>query len=193
MIAGEDPRDPVTAAAKGHAIPDYSKSLDRNGLKGAVIGVLHEAYERDSTDPEIVRIFMQALEDLRRAGATVIDPAKVEGLEIKPQSNPVPCMGFKYDLNHFLADRRAGSRGDLAAVLKSGKFHPSTQKRLEDAEKGPENGPDSRSVPGGRGLSSTVPRNGVEDDGPAEAGCLRVSDVEQSTAADWGFEYAGWR
>ena len=81
VIVGEDPRDAATAAAKGRAIPDYSKSLDRNGLKGAVIGVLHEAYERDSTDPEIVRIFTAALEDLRRAGATVVDPAKVEGLD----------------------------------------------------------------------------------------------------------------
>lgn len=32
---------------------------------------------------------------------------------------------------------------DLAAILESGKFHPSVQKRLEDSEKGPENGPDS--------------------------------------------------
>jgi len=32
---------------------------------------------------------------------------------------------------------------DLTAIIKSGKFHPSVQKRLEDAEKGPENGPDS--------------------------------------------------
>jgi amidase len=144
VIVGEDPRDPATAAAKGHAIPDYSKSLDRNGLKGAVIGVLHEAYERDSTDPEIVQIFAAALDDLRRAGATVIDPAKVEGLEIKEQTNPVPCMGFKYDLNRFLADRKGQvPMADLAAILKSGKFHPSTEKRLEDAEKGPENGPDS--------------------------------------------------
>ena len=145
VIAGEDPRDPVTAAARGHAIPDYSKSLDRNGLKGAVIGVLHEAYERDTTDPEIVQIFAGALEDLRRAGATVIDPAKVEGLEgVKRETGPVTCMGFKYDLNHFLADRNGQVPvADLAAILKSGKFHPSTQKRLEDAEKGLENGPDS--------------------------------------------------
>lgn len=145
VIVGEDPRDPATAAAKGHAIPDYSKSLDRNGLKGAVIGVLHEAYERDSTDAEIVRIFTAALEDLRRAGATVVDPAKVEGLdEVKRQPGPSRCMGFKYDLNHFLADRDGQVPvADLAAILKSGKFHPSTQKRLEDAEKGPENGPDS--------------------------------------------------
>jgi len=144
IIVGEDPRDPATAAAKGYAIPDYSKSLDRNGLKGAVIGVLHEAYERDSTDPEILQIFTAALEDLRRAGAIVIDPAKVEGLEIKRQTNPIQCMGFKYDLNHFLADRLGQvPMADLAAILKSGKFHPSTEKRLEDSEKGPENGPDS--------------------------------------------------
>jgi Asp-tRNA(Asn)/Glu-tRNA(Gln) amidotransferase A subunit family amidase len=144
VIVGEDPRDPATAAAKGHDIPDYSKSLDRNGLKGAVIGVLHEAYERDSTDPEILQIFRAALEDMRRAGATVIDSANVEGLEIKRQTNPIPCMGFKYDLNHFLADRRGQvPMADLAAILKSEKFHPSTQKRLEDSENGPENGPDS--------------------------------------------------
>ena len=109
-----------------------------------MIGVLHEAYERDTTDPEIVHIFAAALEDLRRAGATVIDPAKLEGLQIKQQTNPLPCMGFKYDLNHFLADREGQVPvADLTAILKSGKFHPSTQKRLEDAEKGPANGPDS--------------------------------------------------
>jgi hypothetical protein len=53
-------------------------------------------------------------------------------------------MGFKYDLNRFLAER-AGQVpvADLTAILKSGKFHPSVQKRLEDNEKGPENGPDS--------------------------------------------------
>ena len=145
VIVGEDPRDPATAAAKGRVIPDYSKSLDPNGLKGAVIGVLHEAYERNSTDPEIVRIFMAALEDLRRAGATVIDPAKVEGLdEVKRPAGNGPCMGFKFDMNRFLADR-AGQvpMADLAAILKSGKFHPSVQRRLEDAEKALENGQDS--------------------------------------------------
>jgi Asp-tRNA(Asn)/Glu-tRNA(Gln) amidotransferase A subunit family amidase len=147
VIAGEDPRDAVTAAAKQHPIPDYSRSLDRNGLKGATIGVLHEAWERESTDSEIVRVFMTAVEDLRRAGATVIDPAKVEGLDtVRRRPGLGPCLGFKYDLNQFLA-ARAGQVpvGDLTAILKSNRFHPSVQKRLEDAEKGAENGPDSES------------------------------------------------
>ncbi len=142
VIAGPDPRDAVTEAAKAHPIPDYSKSLDRNGLKGATIGVLHEAYERQSTDPEIVWIFMSAVEDLRRAGATVVDPAKVE-TPVRPRGLG-QCMGFKYDLNQFLA-ARAGQApmADLTAIIKSGKFHPSVEKRLEDAENGTANGPDS--------------------------------------------------
>src|SRR5580658_7105379 len=57
VIVGEDPNDPVTAAAREHLPkPDaYSAALDRNGLHGALIGVLRQAYERESTDPEIVR------------------------------------------------------------------------------------------------------------------------------------------
>ena len=145
VIAGEDPRDTATAAAKGHGIPDYSKLLVRDGLKGAVIGVLHEAYERSSADPEIIEIFRAALDEMRLLGATVVDPAKIEGLEsVKRPTGNGPCMGFKYDLNHFLADRKGDvPMADLTTILKSGKFHPSVQKRLEDAEKAPENGPES--------------------------------------------------
>ena len=145
VIVGEDPRDPVTAAAKGRVIPDYSKALNRNGLKGAVIGVLHEAYDRDTTDPENVRIFMAAIDDMKRAGATVIDPAKVEGFDqLKRPAGGAQCMGFQYDMNHFLADRSGQvPMADLAAILKSRKYHPSVQKRLEDAGNATPNGPDS--------------------------------------------------
>jgi Asp-tRNA(Asn)/Glu-tRNA(Gln) amidotransferase A subunit family amidase len=145
VIAGEDPDDPVTAAARAHPIPNYLASLDPNGLKGAVIGVLRQAYERDSTDPEITRIFMKAVEDLKRAGATIVDPATVElGNGGRGGRGGGGCQGFKYDLNQYLA-----SQGDkvpvksLADVLRSRGYHPSVQLRLEQADKGAENGPDS--------------------------------------------------
>jgi amidase len=145
VIVGPDPNDPVTASSAAHLPQDYLAALDRNGLKGATIGILRPAYERDSTDPEIVRIFMSAVEDLKRAGATIVDPAPVEGLDqIRRNREAGPCMGFKYDLNHYLA-----AQGDavpvhnLADVIKSRGFHPSAQYRLEQAEKGPENGPES--------------------------------------------------
>src|SRR6185369_15436374 len=145
VIVGADPNDPVTAAASSHLPQDYAKSLDRNGLKGAVIGVLHQAYERDTTDPEIVRIFMAAVEDMRRAGATIVDPAAVDGLdEIRRGQGGGPCMGFKYDLNRYLA-----AQGDqvpvktLADIIRSRRYHPGNQARLESADKGPENGPET--------------------------------------------------
>jgi amidase len=145
VVAGPDPDDPVTAAARSHPLPDYLAALDPNGLRGAVIGVLRQAYERESTDPEILSIFMETIEELRRAGATIVNPATVEGLDaIKRPRGSGPCMGFKYDLNHYLA-----AQGDsvpvktLADIIKSGGFHPSAQRRLEQAEKGPENGPET--------------------------------------------------
>jgi Asp-tRNA(Asn)/Glu-tRNA(Gln) amidotransferase A subunit family amidase len=143
VIAGGDPNDPVTSAARAHPAQNYAAFLDRNGLHGAVIGVLRQAYERDTTDPEVVRVFSAAVADLRRAGATIVDP--LEGLDAlaRPQ-DAAPCMGFKYDMNHYLASR--GDRApfqNLTEIIKSGRFHPSVQRRLEQAEKAPENGPDS--------------------------------------------------
>jgi Asp-tRNA(Asn)/Glu-tRNA(Gln) amidotransferase A subunit family amidase len=145
VIAGEDPRDPATAAARGHAVPDYQKALNRNSLKGVRIGVLREAYERDNIDPEIVALFHAALDDLRRQGATIVDQARIEGYATRVRSGTAGvCMGFKHDLNQFLAARIGRvPMPDLATILKSEKFHPSVAKRLEDAEKSTPNGPES--------------------------------------------------
>ncbi len=145
VIVGADPRDPVTAQAAAHLPQDYLAALDRNGLRGATIGVLRQAYERPTTDPEIVRVFTAALEDMKRAGATIVDPATVEGLDqIRRSREAGPCMGFKYDLNHFLAERgSAVPMHSLSEIIQSRRFHPNNQARLEAAEKSVENGPES--------------------------------------------------
>ncbi|HET7618519.1 MAG TPA: amidase family protein [Vicinamibacterales bacterium] len=143
VIVGEDPDDPATAASRTHTIPDYSRSLVRDGLKGARIGVLRQAYERDTTDAEIVAVFERALEDLRRAGAVIVDPARVEGLDqIKRDRSAGQCGGFKYDINRYLAG--LGDRAPvhtLEEIIRSRRFHPSIQRRLEQAQEDPENGP----------------------------------------------------
>src|SRR5688572_11209705 len=46
VIVGVDPEDPVTARSKGRPVPNYRASLVRDGLKGARIGILRQAYER---------------------------------------------------------------------------------------------------------------------------------------------------
>jgi Asp-tRNA(Asn)/Glu-tRNA(Gln) amidotransferase A subunit family amidase len=143
-IVGVDPDDPVTAAARGRKPENYSAALVRDGLRGARIGVLRQAYERDTTDAEIVKVFMHAVEDLRHAGATIVDPAHADLEGIRRAQGAGPCMGFKYDINRYLA-----AHGDkvpvksLAEIVKSGRFHPTVQRRLEQANEGVENGPDT--------------------------------------------------
>jgi Asp-tRNA(Asn)/Glu-tRNA(Gln) amidotransferase A subunit family amidase len=116
-------------------------------LKGARLGILRQAYARDTTDPEVVDVFHAAIEDLRRAGATIVDPARVEGLDqLRRPSGLPPCGGFKYDINRYLA-----AQGDrvpvhtLEEIVKSRRFHPSIQARLESAQQGPSEGPESAS------------------------------------------------
>ena len=159
VIAGEDPDDPATAAARGRPRVDYRAALQREGLKGARIGVLRQAYVRstagpvasgvsppaDTTDPEIASVFAGAVADLERAGATIVDHATVEGLDaIRRPQGIGPCTGFKFDINKYLAGH--GDRvplKTLADIIKSGRFHPTVQRRLEQAEQGPANGPES--------------------------------------------------
>ena len=144
VVVGEDPDDPATAASKGRARENYAAALQRDGLKGARIGVLRQAYERDGTDPEIVSVFTIAVEDLKRAGAAIVDPARVPLDDVRRAQDAGSCMGFKYDINRYLA-----SHGDkvpvksLAEIVKSNRFHPTVKQRLEQAEQGAENGPDT--------------------------------------------------
>jgi amidase len=155
VVAGPDSGDPMTipdtplarafsAPDKPAGLPDYARALQRDGLKGARIGVLRQAYERETTDPEIVDVFMAALDDLRRGGAVIVDPVRVDLDQAQRPPDAGPCAGFKHDINRYLA-----SHGDrvpvhtLAEIIKSRRFHPSVQRRLEQAQDGPEHTYDS--------------------------------------------------
>ncbi len=134
IVAGEDPADTVTARSRGHRAPDYATSLKRGALKGARIGVLHQAYERASTDTEVVRVFNTALSDMRRQGATIVDSVAVPGLDARLRTAG-GCNQFKWDINDWLA--RQGDRAPvhtLAEVIASRRYHPTIQQRLESAQ-----------------------------------------------------------
>jgi amidase len=134
VIAGPDPADPVTALGRGHVSPNYAASLRADGLKGARLGVLHQAYDTPTLDKEVAAVFNSALRELRTLGAEVIDPVEVAGLETM-QRTPGSCNQFKYDLNRYLA--ALGDKApmhSLDEIVKSRRFHPSIQVRLESAQ-----------------------------------------------------------
>jgi len=144
VVVGEDPDDPVTAAGRARPIPTYAASLVRDGLKGARIGILRQAYERSTTDIEVVQVFMKALEAMKKAGAEIIDPATVDLSQVRRAQGAGACMGFKYDINAYLAAQ--GDRvpvHNLDEIIRSRRFHPSVQARLESGQRSTSQGPDS--------------------------------------------------
>jgi Asp-tRNA(Asn)/Glu-tRNA(Gln) amidotransferase A subunit family amidase len=155
VISGSDPDDPVTVpgtpeakgfspAGRPSSPASYLQALRPDALKGARIGVLRQAYERDTLDQEIRQIFLAAVEDMRKAGAVIVDPARVDLSSAQRPQGVGPCAGFKYDLNRYLA-----SHGDrvpvksLEEIIGSRRFHPSVQRRLEQSQEGAANGIDS--------------------------------------------------
>ncbi len=79
VMVGYDPEDPITARGVGHIPDTYTEFLDKNGLKGARIGVLRESIgsnaEPDSEDfKKVTEIFDRALGELKAAGAELVDP-----------------------------------------------------------------------------------------------------------------------
>ena len=102
-MVGYDPEDPVTALGVGKVPDTYTKFLDKNGLKGARIGVLRQVMgdvrgnAASQPDPnsqdfkEITAVFDKAVAELRSAGATVVDPIVIPNLNAalaKRYSNP---------------------------------------------------------------------------------------------------------
>jgi amidase len=99
-LAGADPRDEATAAAEGH-IADYTAALDPGALKGARIGV---ARKLAGFLPSVDRLFEEAIGELGRQGAEIVDPADLPEGDRLP-SYEVLLYEFKAGLNAYLASR----------------------------------------------------------------------------------------
>jgi len=134
VIAGPDPADPVTAAGRDHVDANYGASLTPDGLKGARLGVLHHAYDTPTLDPDVKAVFAGAIGELQNLGATVIDPATIDNFDALRRGQG-GCNQLKYDLNRYLAG--LGDKAPMHSlddIVKSRRFHPSIQQRLESSE-----------------------------------------------------------
>ena len=101
-IAGSDPRDSETANAPGKMQSDYTRFLDRNGLKGARIGVLRKLF--GFSEP-VDDIMATAIDAMKREGAEIIDPVEVDSLgKLDDSELEVLLTELKADLNKYLAD-----------------------------------------------------------------------------------------
>lgn len=100
-LTGVDADDSATAASAGKTYSDYSKFCDPNGLKGARIGVARKYF---GFSEAVDAVMDQALDAMRKQGATLVDPADVETLgKFDESESTIFLYELKADLNAYLA------------------------------------------------------------------------------------------
>jgi amidase len=141
-LVGVDPRDAATAAGRGRAA-DYSKSLDPDGLRGARIGV---ARNMAGFHPDTDRLFDEAVAEMKRRGAEIVDPADVP--KLKDLGDPefeVMLYEFKAGLEAYFAS--LGPKAPVKTLAEAVAFNERNRDRempffgqeifLRAVEKGP--------------------------------------------------------
>jgi amidase len=100
-LTGRDALDSATAASRGKALTDYTTFLDKNGLKGMRLGVARKHFGFNN---RVDKLMGERLDDLKRLGAVLIDPADVPTTgKFDDSELEVLLYEFKTDLNKYLA------------------------------------------------------------------------------------------
>jgi len=115
-IVGPDPRDRMTDAAAEHEGTDYTQFLDADALRGARIGVERSYF---GVEPAVDELMQGALEVMRDAGATIVDPALIPTRDrMGDPSYLVLLYELKADLQAYLQEAGfPNGLGSLADVI----------------------------------------------------------------------------
>jgi len=127
VIAGYDPMDPITKHSDGKIPESYQKFLQKDGMKGARIGILTKLSEADP-DPEIKVLFDKAIRDMQSLGAEIIETVNVPNFADLRKNQW--CDEFRKDIEDYLATYvKRDTMKSLEDIIRVG----TTSKYSEDA------------------------------------------------------------
>lgn len=113
-MAGRDARDPATSQGPAQ-LPDYALSLDRDGLKGARIGVVRNQF---GNNLRLNALIEDSLQTMRAAGAVLVDVELPYTDKYADSELEVLLFELKADLNRYLAEFGVGAPvGSLAELI----------------------------------------------------------------------------
>lgn len=136
VLTGYDPGDPATAWNIGNTEKDYARYLKAKGLKGKRIGVLRSFFGKQPIHQEVNEVTDKAIKDMARSGAVIVelDTPDIDSGKIAGEIS-VHLYDLKRDLNSYLADPKANTPvKSLAEIIASGKYSPSIEKNIKEAE-----------------------------------------------------------
>ena len=130
-LVGYDPQDPYTTA---YVIADhkgsYTQNLDPNGLKGARIGVLKEAFGSDE-DPDCAQVnavMRAAIEQIKSAGAEIVEVSLPNLMDFVVETS-LYITHSRHDINKFLSRAR---RCPIRRSTRSTRMADTTRKSRSD-------------------------------------------------------------
>lgn len=133
-IAGHDPADPVSSQGVSHIPASYTAFLQRDGLKGARIGVLRHFFGDGPEHRPVNAVMQQALAVIQAEGAELVEVDAAISPEELLATTLVHHYEMEQDLDAYLArlapEVKVRSLKDLIA---SGQVHPSVAGTLSMA------------------------------------------------------------
>lgn len=114
VLTDVDPRDSATATNKTKAHADYTNFLNKDGLKGARLGVARDYWGRNE---KVDKILDSALEAIKSEGAELFDVKFETFRKFGDDEYEVLLYEFKTDLEKYLVERNARYK-TLADLIK---------------------------------------------------------------------------
>jgi len=100
-LTGIDARDSYTRASLGKSHLDYTRFLDRDGLKGARLGVARKYF---GFNDRVDKLMNDLIAEMKKLGAVIVDPADIPTSgKFDDSELEVLLYEFKSDLNAYLA------------------------------------------------------------------------------------------
>ncbi len=136
VIAGYDPRDPITAYAVGHIPRSFAATFTGNGLKGVRVGVIRHPLgagtDPTSEDYKNVRaVVEQALRELETLGAQIVGDVVIpEAVDRVTKAYDGDVFEPEAAINAYLAQHVNAPIKTLRDILLTGKVLPSRAKAL---------------------------------------------------------------
>ncbi|QBY51423.1 amidase family protein [Cupriavidus oxalaticus] len=134
VIAGHDPADPVTSAGAPHIPASYAASLDRDGLKGARIGVLRHFFGDQAVHRPVNAVMQAALAVIAAQGAGLVAIEDAISPDELLATTLVHHYEMERDLDAYL--QRTSSRVPVRSmkdIIAAGNVHPSVAGTLDTA------------------------------------------------------------
>lgn len=114
-LTGVDVRDSLTKSSVGKAHADYTQFLDKDGLRGARLGIARNYFGfNDRVDKQLETL----IAEIKSLGAVVVDPAEIPTKgKFDDSEFEVLLYEFKADLNAYLADRPTAPVRSLKQII----------------------------------------------------------------------------